>query len=607
MSYPGIEDHGIIGDLRTCALVGLDGGIDWCCLPHFDSPSVFAAILDDEIGGAFRLEAQHCIHQYKQQYLPDSAILTTRAYTDHGVGKIDDFMPIAEAGAHELHRIIRRVTCVRGEVQYRLDCRPALNYARSPHRVRIRDGGAVFESDGAVYALASPIPLKDDSPGVTAVFSLKEGESLSFVFFNVSNPKQRDPFVHVGDVDAQFAQTLSYWQKWAARCAYQGRWSEVVYRSALTLKLLTFRPTGAIVAAPTMGLPEVIGGGRNWDYRYTWIRDASFTVYALMRLGYVEEAGRFMGWVEARCADIDMQSAKPLHLMYSIEGRAELEESALDHLRGYRESSPVRLGNAAYDQLQLDIYGELMDSVYLHNKYGSPVSFDFWNNVRKLVDWIAENWDQPDEGIWETRGGRHDFVYSRLMCWVTLDRANRMSVKYSLPGDRIRWASERDQIYGQIMTRGWNPKRKAFRQHYDTDALDAANLLMPLVKFISPTDPRMLSTIDATLDALTTDSLVYRYDPEESPDGLSGQEGTFCMCTFWLVECLTRAGRLGEARLLFERMLGYANHLGLYAEEIGAHGEALGNFPQALTHMSLISAAYNLNRALTRSERAAKE
>ncbi len=607
MAYARIEDHGVIGDLCTCALVALDGTIDWCCLPHFDSPSVFAAILDDEIGGSFRLEAQHCIHKYKQQYLPDSAILTTRAYTDHGVGKIEDFMPIAQTGAHELHRIIRRVTCVRGEVAYRLECRPALNYARSGHQISIREGGAMFESDEAAYALSSPIPLEDESPAVTAEFHLKEGETLSFVFFNVSNPKNKDPFVQVGDVDAQFAETLNFWQKWTARCAYRGRWSEMVYRSALTLKLLTFRPTGAIVAAPTMGLPEVIGGTRNWDYRYAWIRDASFTVYAFMRLGYIEEAEQFMRWVEARCADIDMQSDHPLHLMYSIEGRVELKETELDHMKGYRDSRPVRLGNAAYDQLQLDIFGELMDSVYLHNKYGSPVSFDFWKNVKRLVDWIAENWDQPDEGIWETRGGRHDFVYSRLMCWVALDRANRMSVQYSLPGDRIRWASERDEIYDQIMTRGWNPKRKAFRQHYDTDALDAANLLMPLVKFISPTDPRMLSTIDATLDALTTDSLVYRYDPEESPDGLSGKEGTFCMCTFWLVECLTRAGRLDEARLLFERMLGYSNHLGLFAEEIGRHGEALGNFPQAFTHMSLISAAFNLNLALTRRESGLKE
>jgi GH15 family glucan-1,4-alpha-glucosidase len=352
------------------------------------------------------------------------------------------------------------------------------------------------------------------------------------------------------------------------------------------------------VAAPTMGLPENVGGERNWDYRYTWIRDASFTLYGLMRIGYTEEAEAFMAWLTARCREADFSAASPLKIMYGIHGEHEIPEVHLDHLKGYRGSRPVRLGNAAFDQLQLDIYGELMDAIYLYNKYGSPVSYQLWTDVRRLMDWVATHWDDADEGIWETRGGRQHFVYSRLMCWVALDRASRMCLKHSLPGDRGKWMSERDRIYDQIMERGWNEERKAFRLHYDTDALDAANLCMPLVKFISPRDPRMLSTIDEMLRALTTDSLVYRYDPELSPDGLRGGEGTFSMCTFWLVEALTRAGRIREARLVFERMLGYANHLGLYSEEIGHHGESLGNFPQAFTHMALISAAYNLDRAL---------
>jgi pentatricopeptide repeat protein len=284
--------------------------------------------------------------------------------------------------------------------------------------------------------------------------------------------------------------------------------------------------------------------------------------------------------------------------MYGIRGDRELPESTLDHLRGHRGSRPVRLGNAAYGQLQLDIYGELMDAVCLYNKYATPISHDLWSNVRRLIDWVADHWRQPDEGIWERRAGRQNFVYSRLMCWVALDRAARMSLKHSLPGNRDKWMAERDTIYDEIMTEGWNPERQAFRQAYGVDTLDAANLCMPLMKFISPTDPRMLSTIDRTLEVLTKDSLVHRYDPEISPDGLAGREGTFSMCTFWLVECLARAGRLREARLIFERMLSYANHLGLYSEEIGSHGQALGNFPQAFTHMGLISAAYNLDRAL---------
>ena len=601
MSYLPIEDHGVIGDLYSCALVGIDGRIDWCCLPYFDSPSVFAGILDSEIGGSFCLKAEKCIKR-NQRYLPDSAVLLTRSYTEYGVGQIEDFMPVATPGQKRVGRIVRRVSCVRGEARYQIDCRPAFNFARSSHKIQVVEGGVLFQmEEGQVFALHSPVSLDVQPPSVTGTFTVKEGQCLSFVFLSLPEEasSDADAFRFVGQVNHAFEETLNYWQKWLARCSYRGRWSEMVFRSALTLKLLTFKPTGAIVAAPTMGLPEAVGGDRNWDYRYTWIRDASFTLYALMRIGYTEEAEQFMGWVEARCAEIDIGSATPLHLMYGISGEHQLTETHLDHLEGYRGSRPVRLGNAAFGQLQLDIYGELMDSVYLYNKYGSAVSYDFWRNVRNLIDWVADNWQQPDEGIWETRGGKQDFVYSRLMCWVALDRASRLSSKYSMPGDRIKWMSERDKIYDEIMCNGWNEKRRAFRHHYGSETLDAANLLMPLVKFISPTDPRMISTIDATLEVLTTDSLVYRYDPAVSPDGLSGKEGTFCMCTFWLVECLTRAGRLNEARLIFEKMLGYANHVGLYAEEIGNHGEALGNFPQAFTHMALISAGYNLDRALT--------
>ena len=600
MSYLPIEDHGIIGDMHTVALVGIDGTIDWCCLPHFDSPSVFASILDHQKGGCFKLFSTSSEKQ-RQMYHPDTNILVTRSYTADGVGQIEDFMPIASTGEDKkLHQIIRHVSCVRGEMQYSLECIPAFDYARGTHSITIKEQGAIFNTNGeGIFCLSSPIPLSVDGASVKATFTLKEGESVSFVFFTISKAKGGDPFSRIKSPTKQLERTIRFWQNWISRCSYKGRWSEMVYRSALTLKLLTFEPTGAIVAAPTMGLPEQIGGERNWDYRYTWIRDASFTLYALMRIGYTDEAAQFMNWLNARCQEIDYKNESPLYIMYGINGNNKLEETVLSHLSGYQNSSPVRLGNAAYDQLQLDIYGELMDSVYLYNKYGSPITYNDWSNMRRLIDWLADNWDQADEGIWETRGGRQHFVYSRLMSWVALDRASRMSMKSSLPGDRIKWTEQRDKIYDQIMTRGWDPKQRCFVQHFDTTALDASNLLMPLVKFISPSDPRMRSTIDRTLETLTADSLVYRYNPEESPDGLLGDEGTFSICTFWLVECLTRAGRLDQARLIFQKMIGYANHLGLYSEEIGHHGEMLGNFPQAFTHLSLISAAYNLDRALS--------
>jgi GH15 family glucan-1,4-alpha-glucosidase len=380
----------------------------------------------------------------------------------------------------------------------------------------------------------------------------------------------------------------------------------MVYRSALVLKLLTFDRTGAIVAAPTCALPEQVGGARNWDYRYTWIRDAAFTLYGLLRIGFTEEAEKFMTFLEARCHELNPDGS--LQIMYGIDGRHRLVEEQVEHLDGYRGSRPVRVGNDAYGQLQLDIYGELLDSVYLYNKYGSPISYDLWVSLRRLVNWVCDNWSREDEGIWESRGGRRHYLYSKLMCWVAIDRGLRLADKRSFPADRDRWLRVRDDIYEEIMDRGWSDKHQAFMQAYESDTLDASNLVMPLVFFLSPTDPRMLKTLDAINRApedggLVANNLVYRYNLLSSPDGLEGEEGTFNICTFWLVEALTRAGRsdrtrLDEARLMFERMLGYANHLGLFGEETSTSGEALGNFPQAFTHLALISAAFNLDRAL---------
>jgi GH15 family glucan-1,4-alpha-glucosidase len=602
MTYQPIENHGIIGDLHSVALVGMDGSIDWLCLPDFDSPSVFAAILDDEKGGRFKIAPVSGGVTRKQLYWPDTNVLVTRFFSPDGVAEITDYMPIdASANGRGRHQLIRRVEVVRGEMNFQLECSPAFNFARDRHETEISADGASFHSPQLSLGLAASVPLKRRGDGVVAEFTLREEQTAVFVLRQIEPGDDCGVCFSEREEEDLFMRTVEYWRRWLSKSTYTGRWREMVHRSALTLKLLTFEPTGAIVAAPTTSLPEGIGGERNWDYRYTWIRDAAFTLYGLLRIGFTEEAARFMDWLEARC-----YKPKPdglLQLMYGIDGRTDLTEETLDHLEGYKGSRPVRVGNGAYDQLQLDIYGELMDAVYLYNKYGTPISYGLWTRLRGLVDWVCDNWQREDEGIWEVRGGRQRFVYSRLMCWVALDRGLRLAAKRSFPADRERWLKVRDEIYEEIMDKGWSPDRKAFVQAYGSDTLDASNLIMPLVFFVSPKDPRMLSTLDATNrppkeDGLVSNGLVFRYDVEKSADGLMGEEGTFSLCTFWLVEALTRSGRLEEARLIFEQMLGYANHLGLYAEEIGPSGEALGNFPQAFTHLTLISAAFNLDRAL---------
>jgi GH15 family glucan-1,4-alpha-glucosidase len=604
MPYQPIEHYGIIGNLRTAALVGMDGSIDWLCLPRFDSPSVFAAILDDGKGGRFRIAPQSCDDlRHKQFYWPDTNVLITRFLHPEGIGEVEDYMPV---GADQ---VIRRVRSVRGRMRFRLECRPAFDYARASHEVTFDDCGAVFHGPGRMsLGLSSQVPLTRDGGGVAADFALEEGKSVVFGLRLQSPEHRADSCPTVQQADELFRQTVDYWHRWLRRCTYRGRWREVVQRSALALKLLTYQPTGAIVAAPTTSLPEGIGGVRNWDYRYTWIRDAAFTVYALLRLGFTEEAVGFADWMQKRWREQQSSGDGPLQLMYAVDGASELTEQELSHLEGYRGSRPVRIGNGAAGQLQLDIYGELMDSAYLYNKYAQPIGYDSWVRLRRLVDWVCDNWQREDEGVWEVRGGRRHFVYSKFNCWVAVDRGLRLADKRSLPADRTRWLQVRDAIFEEVMHKGYDPERKSFVQAYGSKALDASALLMPLTFFMAPNDPRMLSTLDAIRrrraeGGLAADGLLYRYDPTAAPDGLPGEEGTFNMCSFWLVEALTRAGRtdprrLEEARLLFEQMLGYANHLGLYAEQTGPSGEALGNFPQAFTHLALISAAYNLDRTL---------
>jgi GH15 family glucan-1,4-alpha-glucosidase len=593
VSYQPIENYGIVGNLNSIALVGLNGSIDFLCFPHFDSPSVFAKLLDDKNGGFFCIVPDFSEMKQKQIYLPDTNVLLTRFLSSDGVGEIIDFMPV---GPKEEKRLVRRVTSVRGEVRYRLTCAPRFNYARDKHTtIQTGPNEIVFHADGpngANVRLKANIPLTIRDNDAVAEFTLNAGESADILIGNADN--EDIPTDQLKEwVTQHMITTINYWKDWIGRSTYQGRWRETVNRSALVLKLLTSAQYGSIIAAPTFGLPETVGGKRNWDYRYTWIRDASFTVYSFIRLGYTKEAGAYMGWIEKLCRDI--KEGERLGIMYSIDGNRQLTESTLENFEGYKGSAPVRIGNDAYSQLQLDIYGELMDSVYLYNKYGDPISYDFWKALEQQIEWLAHNWDQPDDGIWEVRGGRQKFLFSRLACWVALDRAIKIAESRSFPRNGI-WKQQRDKIYNSIFTDFWDEKKQAFMQYPGAETVDASCLLMPLFRFISPKDPRFLSTLKQVEKELITDSLVYRYRPEiAAPDGFTTKEGTFSMCSFWYVECLSRSGQLDKARYYFEKMLGYANHLGLYSEQLGFEGEHLGNFPQAFTHLGLISAALNLD------------
>jgi GH15 family glucan-1,4-alpha-glucosidase len=597
MGFQPIENYGVIGNMQSVALVGMNGSIDFLCYPEFDSPTVFASLLDDEKGGCFAIRPQLSNMRVRQLYLPDTNILLTRFLAEEGVAELTDYMPIGKDG-EQPNEIVRTVSVIRGTVQFQMFCQPRFNYAAGKHEIRISNGCVTFFPEDNVcppMSLYSTVAVEQQSKDAISVFTLKSGETATFIFGS-SRSKGQPPEMDV--IGQRFFDTAQFWKSWISQSNYKGRWREMVHRSALLLKLLISRKHGSLIAAPTFSLPENIGGVRNWDYRFTWLRDATFTLYALIRLGFVDETEAFIEWLKNRLSD-DAQRG-PLQVMYGLDGRQRLEEISLDHLRGYENSRPVRIGNAAYEQLQLDIYGEMMDSMYLANKYGHAVSHQGWQNTQRMLDWLGKNWQRPDEGIWEVRGGRREFLHSRVMSWVAFDRALRLALKRSLPAPVDVWHRTRDEIRSDIFTNFWDDGLQSFVQAKGASDLDASALLMPLMRFISPVDPMWLSTMRTIENRLIEDTLVRRYEVERSHiDGLPGSDGSFTACSFWYVECLARAGELEKSQLLFEKLLGYANHLGLYSEELGADGRHLGNFPQAFTHLALISAGTYLDRALS--------
>lgn len=596
--YPPIGSYGIVGNLDTIALIGHNGSVDFYCYPDFDSPSVFARLLDKDKGGHFQIRPESNDWTESQMYLPDSNVLVTRFLSEKGILEIIDFMPLTWTSSR--HQLVRIVKSIHGDNDVVMECRPAFDYARAETRaVQDRDRYSVrFDCDSdnvAPSRLYSQIEIDAADGGASRRFTLEEKQQAVFAY--LCDDTSGVTFA-LDEADDVLQDTAQFWREWIAGTEYTGFAQDHVKRSALALKLLISRRHGSMVAAPTFGLPEAIGGTRNWDYRYCWIRDSAFTVHTLLKLGFRDEASRYIEWVSERYE----QSASDgsLNVMYRLNGGNDIEEKVLDHLEGYKGSRPVRIGNAASTQLQLDIYGELIDSIYLAHKYSSPMSYEGWQQLRLTIEYVCEYWDQPDEGIWEVRGGVQHFLHSRLMCWVALDRALKLSELASFPAPVERWRNTRDEIFNSIHGEFWNEDLQAFVQYRGADNLDASVLLMPMVKFISPIDPRWLSTMEALEKHLVVDAFVQRYDDDQIDfEGLDGsEEGSFTMCSFWYCECLARSCQVDKARLLFEKMTGYANPVGLYAEELGFDARHLGNFPQAFTHLALISAAAAIDRAM---------
>ena len=589
--YPAIADHGIIGDLETAALVALDGTIDFLCLPSFDSPSVFLSLLDAERGGRFVVDAQIPDAHREQRYLRDTNVLVTRTIGAEAEVALYDFMPVARRPSRS--RVVRLARVTRGRARIRSVCAPRFDYARGTHTVAIDGKSATFTSaDGNRLRLTTTASLTTDGRDVVAEAELTAGDEVAFVLELLG---ERDDSRGSPDAGRALRQTVVYWRRWIAKSRYEGEWRGMVRRSALTLKLLQSRRTGAVIAAPTFGLPEQIGGTRNWDFRYAWIRDAAFTVYALGRMELGREAGAFADWVVDRCAEA--RSPGELQSLYTIDGGREITERTLDHLEGHARSRPVRIGNAAYDQLQLDIYGELLDALHQRDEGGERPSRALWNRIIELANWVARNWSRADQGIWEVRSGCQEFLYSRVMCWVALDRALRIATRRRLPAPRAEWRAALAAIRADVETHFWSSELDAFVGTRGGDTIDAACLVMPLVGFIAPTDARWQSTLHAVEERLVRDGMVRRYEMTGMDTDASHAEApSFTVCSFWYIECLARGGQRERARLTMERLLARANHLGLYAEDLGVAGEQLGNFPQGLTHSALIGAAVALEQ-----------
>ncbi|MBT1707758.1 glycoside hydrolase family 15 protein [Fulvivirgaceae bacterium PWU5] len=596
-SYLPIEHYGIIGNLKTVALVSLTGSIDFMSFPTFDSPTVFARLLDAQKGGSFSITPVMQDYHSKQLYLPGTAVLLTRFFSDEGIAELTDFMPIVQHQGENLCAIVRQVTAVRGDLTFRMECHPAFHYGQATANYSFTETGVFFRAEhdgGVVLRLLADVPLQlREGTGYTE-FVVRESETVHIVLESVSEDETHVLHPIGYYINTLYDETINFWRHWISQSTYRGRWTEIVHRSAITLKLLTSYEHGSMVAAATFGLPETIGGVRNWDYRYTWIRDAAFTMYAFLRLGFTEEATAFLHWIHARTEE------GKLYLMYTIDGRHELTERELPHLEGYKGSRPVRIGNGAQEQLQLDIYGELIDTIYIYNNQHHAITYEFWQCIVKQVECVIADWRKPDHSIWEVRSDKREFLHSRLMCWVAMDRAIKIADHRSFPYPHALWHAVRDEIYYDVFDGFWNPQVGAWVQYKGADQVDASVLLMPLTHFVSPDEPRWLATLKVVEKTLGMDVLLYRYKDSPAVDGLTGEEGTFTLCSFWYIEALAKSGEVIRALDSFEKMLGYANHLGLFSEQINKNAAHLGNFPQAFTHLALISAALELDKQLDR-------
>ncbi|PWK66333.1 GH15 family glucan-1,4-alpha-glucosidase [Mucilaginibacter oryzae] len=596
--YQPIENYGIIGNMQTVALVSLRGSIDFMSFPRFDSPTIFASLLDSKKGGYFAVEPQLDYATTKQLYIPGTAILLTRFFADGGIAEITDYMPLPHTGGVSVCAIVRKITPVRGAIKFKMNCVPRFDYAGARHEAELKENGIIFRSinDGnAKLKLMADITLKLKKADGYAEFTLKEGEVAHIVLESMEEGSEQ-AFSNIDYyVKQTYRETIHLWRTWLNKTNYKGRYSEHIYRSAITLKLLTSAQFGSVVAAPTFGLPETIGGNRNWDYRFTWIRDAAFTMYAFLALGMNDEATAFLDWIFNLCQETKLQ------LLYHIDGRAGVKEVELKHLDGYKGSKPVRIGNGAAQQTQIDIYGELIDTIYIYNKTYKPITYQFWELITKQVECVISDWQLPDHGIWEIRNEKKEFLHTRLMCWVAMDRAIKIAEHRAFPYPEAEWRAVRDEIYKDIYDNFWNDEVGAWVQYKGGHHVDASALLMPLTHYISPLEPRWLSTMKVIDKELKLDVLINRYQNSiEKVDGLDGEEGTFNMCSFWYIEALAKTGEIDRAVESFEKMMGYANHLGLFSEELGKKGEHLGNFPQAFTHLALISAALELDKQLGR-------